>query len=170
MSIATLVGLGGDQVLSQYEILYPNGIPGSNGANTSILTLRQDQTFPWPTRETGTYDIFYQGQKITKTSVVEATDKSFQLAFRLDQNWLIFQYLNNWFKLCYDEFYGTADNEENTRVPMVVRALGPLKQVAKTATFHGVKIKSLKITDFDHTQGETARIDVGFIYYYSTFE
>jgi hypothetical protein len=86
------------------------------------------------------------------------------------QSWLIFQYLNNWFKLCYDEFYGTSDNEENTRVPMVVRALGPLKQVVKTATFHGVKIKSLKITDFDHTQGEPARIDVGFIYYYSTFE
>lgn len=170
MSIQTLVNLADDMVASQYEILFPSGVPGSGGADTLILTLRQDMQFPWPTRETGTYEVFYQGQKIVKTSVVEATDKQFSIQFRLDQNWVVFNLLNGWFKLVYDEFYGTADNEANTRVPMVVRALGAKKEVRKTATFQGVKIKSLKITDFDNTQGEPTRCECGFIYYYSTFE
>ena len=170
MSIETLVSLGSDQVTSQYEIIFPNGIPGAPGADLLKVTLRQDQTFPWPSREVGTYDIHYQGQKIVKTSVVEQTDKAFTIAFRLDEDWAIFNYFNAWFKKCYDEFYGTADNEANTRVPMVIRELGSLKQLKKTATFHGVKMKSIKPSDNDHGGGEAMRVECGFIYYYSTFE
>lgn len=170
MSIDQLVALGADQISAQFAIIFPNGLPGNSGADTNIITMRQDKTFPWPTRETGTYETFFQGQKIVKHSVVEATDKKFTIEFRLDQDWKIFTYFNNWFKLCYDEFLGTTDNDSNKRVPMVVVAYGAQKQVVKTAAFQGVTMYSFKISDVDQTSGEPTRVECGFIYYFSTFD
>lgn len=163
--VGQLTALGDDHHVSQYSIIFPNGIPGASGADTLSITLRQDQAFAWPSRETATYDVFYQGIKLPKESVVEATDKSFTLAFRLDQDWNVFTAFNAWFSKCFDEAEGTSDTEGNTRTKMIVQEYGPLKVLKQVGTFDGVKIKSIKPTDNDPAGTDPMRVDVGFIYY-----
>lgn len=162
--VGSLVALGDDQHSASYEIIFPNGIPGASGADLLAITLRQDQTFSWPSRESATYDVFYQGIKLPKLSVVEGTDKTFTINFRIDQDWNIFTAFNAWFGKSFDELNGTSDTEANTRTTMIVRELGPLKVPKQIGTFTGVKVKSIKPSDNDMQGTDPMRVEVGFIY------
>lgn len=169
MSIQTLIDLGGDQIKSQYRLLFPTGIPGGYPIDVMTLTLRQDQTFPWPQREVYTYDVFYQGVKITKTGVLDNTDKKFTLAFRQNENWDIFNALNAWYKYVFNEFEGLANNEASTRTRLIAQMLGANHQVTKQVVFHGIKPYSIKNDEPDHTSGDPMRTEIGFIYYWADY-
>jgi len=163
MSIDQLIELGDDQISSQFKLEFPTGLPG--GGNPDNLSMRADQSFDPPERRTGKYSVFYQGQKIEKTNVVEETDKTFELQFRCDQEWDIYNALDSWFKLTYDEENGTASNDADTRTDMVLRAIGTNKTSKKTIKYVGVKIESIKINEFNHETGDPLRITCNFIYY-----
>lgn len=169
MSIQQLIDLQNDQIRSQYRILFPTGIPGGYPVDPMSLTLRQDMNFPWPTREVSTYDVFYQGVKITKTGVLDNTDKKFTLEFRLDENWQIFNTFQAWYKKVFDEQEGLADNEAATRTKLIVQMLGANHQVTKQVTYNGIKIYSLGQDEPEHTSGDPMRVKVGFIYYWADF-
>ena len=162
--VGQLLALGDDHHSSQFEIIFPNGIPGASSADLLSITLRQDQTFAWPNRETATYDVFFQGIKLPKTSYVESTDKKFTINFRIDQDWNIFTAFNAWFGKSFDELNGTGDTEVNTRTTMVVRELGPLKVLKQVGKFEGVKVISIKPSDNDMQGTDPMRVEVGFIY------
>ena len=168
MALDKILNLGDDQISSQFLVVYPNGIPG--GGDAESLSLRMDQSFDPPQRVTGTYDVWHQGQKVVKTNVVEDTDKTFTLPFRLDQGWNIFDTLNAWYTLVYDEEEGTADNDLNTRTVMLVQMLGANKDVVKTLRYEGVKIKSIRITELNNESGDPVRIECEFIYLRVKFE
>lgn len=163
MSIDKILQLGDDQMASQFQLIFPNGIPG--GGDPDYITYRLDTQFDPPKREVGTYDVWSQGQKVTHTSVTENTTKEFTLPIRLDQGWKAYDALDNWFKLVYDEENGgSRGTNASTRVPMVLQALGVGKVVVKQLTWLGVKIKGLKITAWDQQSNEPSKVEADFIY------
>lgn len=181
MSIEQLLLLSDDQIVSQYSISFNDGIPGWPG-DTEEITFRQDQSFDPPQRVTGTYENWYQGQKIVKTNVVEETDKTFTIAFRCDQGWKIYDAFDAWFKRTYNEEDGTSAPDENiilnpegSRTDMTVKFFGSNKTTnldnpIKTFIYKGTKIKSIKPTELSHENGEPLRIECEFIYHKQTTE
>lgn len=162
ITIDTILGLGDDQLVSQFYCTFPTGIPGV--PNTEFLSLRMDQTFDPPKREVGTYDIMFMGMKIPKTNYTEQTDKMFMLPFRLDQGWTVYDALDNWLRLGWDEEKGTGAPDVNTRVPMVVQCFGPDKTLVKSITYDKVKLKGLKITSWDNNGTDPSRVECDFIF------
>jgi len=160
--ITYMEGLADDAMLNQYEILFPNGIPGGGDAN--LLKLRADQQFEMPQEMVEEYTIEYQGIKIPKTSSKEGTDKKFTIQFRLDSNWSVYRALYAWKNLVQDGNTGASGTEAQTRVPMLFNHYGPNKQLAYSIRFNDVKLLSLKGGSFDHTSADPARVEAEFIY------
>ena len=162
MSVQTILNLGDDQTVNQFQILFPGGIPG--GGNAEAISLRMDMQFAPPAQTIGKYDVFHKGIKIPKTTTVTETDKAFTLEVRLDQSGSIYKSLNNWKTLCYDFTNGTALPDLMTRTTMLVQLTDTQENVMMTWTFSGVKIYELTPPTMDNATGDPARATVGFIY------
>ena len=163
MSIDKILELGDDQMASQFQLVFPNGIPG--GGDPDYITYRLDTAFDPPKREVGVYDVWSQGQKVTQTGVTESTSKEFTLPIRLDQGWKAYDALDNWFKIVYDEENGgSKGGNAASRVPMLIQALGVNKVVTKQLSWIGVKIEGLKITAFEQQSNEPLKCEADFIY------
>ena len=159
-----LYNLGLDALTNQYSILFPAGIPGAPGANIGAISLRQDQVFPTPKREVGTYLTWYQGLKIERRGFVEQTEKKFTIAFRIDEDWNVFSAMLAWFKKAYDDFNGTGDIEANCRAPMIYQHYGANKVVKRTETYFGVLLIGIKPTENNHEESAGMRTECDFIY------
>lgn len=166
MSINVAVALQDDQTLNMYEIAFPEGVPG--GGDPLLLQYRADQQFQIPERLLATYLIERMGIAIPKTTSKEETTKEFTIPIRLDSDWKVYNDLNAWFKLCFDEVTGIYSGEADTRVPMLFRAFGPGKALKKQIKFNGCKIKGINPPPFDHTTGDPARVEASFIYAYTS--
>jgi len=162
MSVQTILNLGDDQTVNQYQILFPAGIPG--GGDATNLVLRMDTTFAAPAQTMSKYDIFYKGIKIPKTGTVTDTDKSFTIEVRLDQKGDIYKALDGWKTRCYDFSNGTALPDLMTRTTMLVQLTDTQENVMMTWTFTGVKIFELTPPSLDNATGDPARVTIGFIY------
>lgn len=162
MSVQTILNLGDDQTVNQYQILFPAGIPGVGDATN--ICLRMDTTFTAPPETSSKYDIFHKGVKVSKTGTVTETDKSFTVEVRLDQKGDVYRALDKWKKNCYDSSNGTALPEAMTRTTMLVQLTDTQENVMMTWTFTGVKIYELTPPTLDNTNGDPARITIGFIY------
>jgi len=161
MSLDQILNLGDDQIQSQFSVEF-SSIPG--GGDPVTISLRMDQEFDPPARETGTYEIWYQGQKIVKTSVVDATEKMFTLNFRIDQEWKTYSALSKWYSMVYDEEEGTAQEDAVTRTSFICTAYGPNKTPKFRMKYKKVKIKKLKVGTFNNQEGEPLRAEAEFIY------
>jgi len=168
VNIDTLARLADDVLVNSYQVIFAQGIPGSPGLDTSILTYRQAKTFAWPEFTVNRYANMYQGLKIERTGNMEETDKSLGLSFRLDVPQIVYRACKNWSRLVFDDFNGTGGTEAETRVSIVLQELGPNKQVIKTGTFHFCKPFKFGQDANDHGAGEAKHIEVGFIYGYFT--
>ena len=172
LNMLQLLDLQGDQIGSQFIIRFTDSaffkaLPGIPPAfDPKALSLRMDQAWDPPQRTLGTYEIYFQGLKVTKTSIVDQTDKQFQLQFRLDENWNIYQALNAWYRAAFDDIQGTAAPEKTTRTVMDVEYYGGQEAPVFTQRFQGVKILSVKPGSYDPSSGEPARVDAGFSFYY----
>jgi len=162
MSVQTILNLGDDQTVNQYQIVFPGGIPG--GGNATNIALRMDTSFTAPAQTISKYDVFYKGIKIPKTGTVTETDKSFTLEVRLDQSGDIYKALDAWKTRCYDFTNGTALPDIMTRTTMLVQLTDTQENVMMTWTFTGVKIYELTPPTLDNTTGDPARTIIGFIY------
>lgn len=164
MGIASdLMKLGSDQLQTQFEIIFPKGIPG--GGNTDILSLRADTQFDPPERTVGSYEVFKKGVKMVYTNMVQDMDKSsLTLEFRLDQEWAVYDALNAWHKLCYDYETGTALPESATRTDIYAIAEDKQLNTVKTLKFIDAKIKSLKVGTFDNQGADPVRVTAIFIF------
>lgn len=175
MSLEEILQLGDDQISSMYIAAFTN-LPTSLGITDRALSMRMDQPFDPPERNVETYQVWFQGQKVERTSALEGTDKTFQLNFRCDQNWEIYRALNDWYKLVYDEETLTpgADAQQGdfaNRAIFRIECYGADRSTLfSTHTYRGVKIRSLKPTEFSPESGDPIRIEVGFIYLNYTFE
>lgn len=169
MSVSSnTMALSDDQLASQYEVIFPNGIPGGGDANR--IALRMDTTFDPPEQTVGTYELFKKGVKIIKTNMIQDMDKTLPLEVRLDQQWKVHDDLNNWFKLCYNYETGVALEESATRTLMYIVALDTQGTIVKTIKFLDVKLKSLKIGTFDNQGTDPVRVTMTIIFNDMDFE
>ena len=159
-----LIGtIGVDQLQTQYNLVFPEGIPG--GGNADLITLRADTSFTPPERTVGSYDVYHKGVKITRTNMVQDMTKEFTVEIRLDQQWEVWDSLNSWMKMIYDFETGTALGEIPVRTIMMLQALDVQNNVTKTFSFLGVKIKSIGFSNgFDNQGTDPVRLSVIFVF------
>jgi hypothetical protein len=172
LNLLQLIQLSGDQIQSQYIIRFVDPsffskFPGTpSNFDPKELSLRLDQQFDPPQRQLGTYEIAFQGLKVTKTSIVDTTDKQFQLQIRMDENWVMYKAMNAWYRACFDDIRGVASPEKDVRTIMELHAYGGKSTPVHIIRFHGVKITNLKPGSFDPAGAEPLRIEASFTYYY----
>lgn len=151
-----------DQMANQFE-LYFFGKPVSN---IQEIALRMDKSFDIPEKSVSKVDINYQGVKIPKLLSQEETDKSFNLTFRLDENWMVYNTLNIWFGRTLHPKKGSTLPIKDREVTALFRALKKNKEVSREFVFRHVLISSIKLLEFDHSSSEPTRVDCKFIYSY----
>lgn len=162
MSSDVIMNLGDDQLASQYQVVFPTGIPG--GGNTEAISLRMDQDFDPPEDSVETYEIPFKGMKILKTSMTHAMDKRFTVNVRLDQQWKVYDDLLAWYHRCYDPINGTALPDTATRTDVVIQAQDGQQVVKKNIRFKNSKITGLKVATFDNASTDPTRVTVNFIF------
>ena len=162
MSTDTIMALGDDQLANQFKIIFPGGIPG--GGNTDAISLRMDQSFDPPEDVIERYEIIYKGMKIPKTTKTHGMTKEIQLTVRLDQQWKVFDDLNNWYKLCYDPINAVAMPDLMTRTDVIFQAEDGQNSVVKNIRFKGAKIVSSKIESFEHSSTDPSRLTLTLIF------
>jgi hypothetical protein len=162
MSSDIILALGDDQLASQFQLAFPNGIPG--GGDSDQIRLRMDQDFDPPEDAVETYEIKYKGMTILKTSMTHSMDKKFTVNVRVDQQWKVFDDLNAWWKMCYDPINGVALPDASVRTDIIVQAQDGQKVVKKNIRFKNCKIHSIKINPFDNASADPTRITLGFIF------
>lgn len=163
MLIDQIANLGDDQMASQFEVVFPQGIPG--GGDGTRLGLRMDQAFQVPEKTVGRYDVRYRGLQIPKTSNVDGTTKEFSLSFRVDQNWGVYDDLKRWRDLVYDDRNATSGSEAETRTTVIVNHYGTDNQIKKQWTFTGVKLFSMNTTESSHESEDPLRVECNFIFF-----
>lgn len=164
MGIASdLMNLGSDQLKTQYEIVFPKGIPG--GGNTDLLSLRADMQLDLPEWTVGTYEVFKKGVKLVYTNMLQEMDKSsLTIDFRLDQEWGVYDALKGWANLCYNYQTATALPESATRTDIYVLAQDHMNNTVKTIKIIDAKIKSVKLAEFDNQGSDPQRVQAIFIF------
>lgn len=153
-----ILNAGDDQLNSQFNLVFPAGIPG--GGSGENIALRMDQSFDPPAESTGEYEIFFQGIKIPVLNMTDETDKHITLSVRLDQQWAVFDDIMNWKEGCYNPRTGTRMASSDTRIPVLVQALDGQKNISKTLRFTGVQCKEVKITSFEHNGTDPSRLEL----------
>ena len=162
MSVERILALGEDQLAAQYVISFPEGLP--NGGNSDNLMLRLDQSFDPPEEMVGDYDIRYRGMLVKKTNMTEATEKSFSVDVRIDQNWEIIKDLQQCKEMTYNALTGTAMSEEETRFTMQINAMDQNNNIVASMQYNYCKVKGLKIGTFDNASEDPLRATITFIY------
>lgn len=170
MALNYLSGLGtsiDDQMLNQFEVVF-SAIPNdTSGIAMTDVTLRMDRSIDIPEVKVATYEIEYRGVKLPMIASKEDFDKTFSLNFRVDENWQIFNALNNWYTSSFNESTGAGSAFANTKCNVIFNAYKAGNTVAKTINFENVRIKSIKVETFDHSSGDPSRVECNFIYTWS---
>ena len=161
-SSLNMMGLGDDQMASQYGIVFPEGIPG--GGNAENITLRMDQQFDPPEDNTTMYEIIFRGMKIPKTSMTHEMTKEAIIMVRIDQTWEIYKDLIAWSHKCYDPINGTALPDSMVRTTMLVQMYDGQGKVVQTFRFRGTKLKGLKVETLDNASADPLRVTLNFIF------
>jgi hypothetical protein len=167
LNLNQLMALGNDQIMSQFIIRFPNGIPGS-AVNPKLLSLRMDQAFEIPEKTIGTYELHFQGLKVVKNSVTDGTEKKFTVSFRLDGNWQVWDALEAWYDKTFDDILGVSSPEQDVSTTMTVDFYANKNVSIKTFTFTGVRIFALKPGGTDPASGEPMRCEAQFLYHKRT--
>jgi len=161
MSVDRILNLGDDAHVNQFQLVFPNGIP--TGGDSETISLRAEN-FSMPTQTIYKYDIDFRGSKIPKTGRKEDTDKTYSISVRVDQQWKVYDDLKSWHKACYDSSTNTALPDMAVRTPVVIQTLDGNNKIVKTFNFMYSKITDIKVSDFDNTSGDPAKLDLTFIY------
>jgi hypothetical protein len=162
MSTDSMIALGNDQLVSQWDIGFPEGFP--TGGNADDIALRCDMDFQIPEQIVGTYPIWKKGVKVDKTNMITGTDKKFSLVWRLDQNWNAFDAIQKWFTAVYDPITGTGLPDNMARATILCQAVDTMNAIKKVIRFKGSKPISISMSPFSNNGEDPMRVTVGFIY------
>lgn len=161
-SINTIIGLGDDQMAGQCNLVFVGGIPG--GGDGDRVTLRLDQSIDPPERMVETYEFFFQGEKRVMTSMTDATDKTFTVDVRVDQNWGVIQDLERWLYYTYDFQNGKALPSASVRTTGQLQYFDGQNNIVKSYTYLGLGIKGLKNGTSDMSSPDPLRTTISFIF------
>ena len=170
--VQSLIDSGDDQINSQFLVYLrdKNKILGPL-SNHPLFLIRMNDTFQIPDMGVAKTEIMWRGMKIPKTLVKDEMNKEITLKFRVDQTWIIYDIFYKWMKRVYTNNEGLSQNEQKTRLNLMLFALGPKfgggggKQVYHIWEFQGCKITNLKVDQFQHSGGEPINIEVTFIFW-----
>jgi hypothetical protein len=162
MSTDVIFSRGADQLLSQFEVSFPFGIP--TGGSHANVALRVDLGFTIPEQSVGTYDIHKKGLVITKTNTQTTTSKQFALEWTVDQDWTTFVDMKKWADSVYDPINGTALSESEVRAIILVTMLDTQNEVKKKFRFKNCKPINYTLTGLDNSSGDPMRCTMTFIY------
>lgn len=155
-----LLVAGADSLKSQFEVLFPGGIPG--GGNSIAISLRMDETFDPPEHGVQIYEIFRKGQKIPKAGGAEEVDKMFTVNVRLDQQWGVYDSLNNWKERVYNSETGTPGQSPGMRTTVEVVSLDENNFPIRRIQFTGVFISKIKVQEFDNQSADPQKLECTF--------
>lgn len=162
MSLTVQTALQDDAWANQWELIFPDGIPG--GGNSTLLTLRADKQLDLPAETITQSVVEYQGTMIPKTSAKKETDKKFAVSFRIDINWEVYDALQACLQLTFDDETGIYKTEAETRFDQIVRHIGPDRAIKKVIRLYKCKLWELKNTAFDHSSGDPLAAEAQFMY------
>jgi hypothetical protein len=162
MSINDVINLSDDQMASQFQIQFPNGIPG--GGSGDEIALRMDQSLDIPEEAVGEYIFYYKGLKIVRPNMIDESTKELLITVRLDQQWNIFEQIKAWKRLVHDPINGTRLPTASVSTTMLFQALDGSGDVMQTATFTNVIIKNFKVTSFENEGGDPARVEMNLLF------
>lgn len=157
-----IMAVGDDAYRSQYEIVFPSGIPG--GGSNLLLSLRQKGTFDPPEHGVVTYEVIKKGQKVVKPGGAEEVDKMFVLTFRVDQLWKVYDDLYAWKQLVYNEDTGSPGQSSRYRTTVIVRNLNENNIPLASFKFTGTFLQKLKVTEMDNESGEPVEVEATFYF------
>lgn len=165
--VQDVLTIGDDALASQFEISFPEGLPG--GGDEKHYRLRCDQPIDTPAESIGTYDIMRKGRKITKTNREETTEKTITVSIRLDETWQIYYELLKWKRYSFDPITGGSAIPDgiwpvSIRAPFVISSLNRNNDPAHGFIYTKAKPISIKVTAFDPSSDQPLRVEVVFIY------
>ena len=162
MSVSKILAASDDQMASRAFIVFPNGLP--TGGDSESIALRIDQSFDIPEIIVSEYEVSWKGMKVKRTGQNDATDKTFQIQVRIDQQWKVMDDLYALSKATYDGNTGTSLPDSVTRFPFAILFVDGQDVVKKTVTFQHAKLKSFTIQSVDPTSEDPLRVQLSFIY------
>ncbi len=162
MSINDVINLSDDQMASQFQIQFPNGIPG--GGSGDDIALRMDTSLDIPDETVGEYTFYYKGMKVVRPNMIEESPKELLLTVRIDQQWGIFEDIKNWKRLVHDPINGTRLPTASVSTTLLFQALDGSGNVVQTTTFTNVVIKSFKVTSFENEGGDPSRVEMNLLF------
>ena len=163
-----LIDLGDEQLKSQFQVLFPMGIPGSD-LNPEELTLRIVDEVPLPEKGVMQYERWVRGIQVILTGGAEETTKEITINIAIDQKWKNFDAINKWCDKSFDPEKGRAGKEKETRVPIIIQALDRVEgdempQPVKNIVFTKAKVKKLAPTGFNNQEGDGMIMALTFIF------
>jgi hypothetical protein len=162
MSTDVIFGRGDDQLISQFDVSFPGGIPTGGGGEN--ISLRVDLGFTFPEQSVGTYDIHKKGMVVTKTNTQTTTSKQFPLEWTVDQDWVTFDDMKKWADSVYDPIKGVALPESSVRGTLLVSMLDTQNNVKKKVRFKNCKPINYTLTGLDNAGSDPLRCTMTFIY------
>lgn len=168
----TILGLGDDQLASQFVAIFPEGVPGTPSLNPYELGFYIDDSgIDPPEKSIGTYERWIRGINVPKLGGSEATTKELELTLHINQNWLNYDAIENWYNRVRSK-KGVPGVDSGNRVPMEVWMLGrsdgspdfadlvPIKRLV----WENVQITSLKISEVVPNSEDPSKVTCGFIF------
>jgi len=162
MAIDPILNLQDDQMVNQFKLVFPKGIPGSG--NASLVELRMDKTIDMPEETSSTYEFFIRGMKIVKTGMLDETEKTLTFDVRLDQQWGVYDSLITWKRMCHDGQQGTRMPSSVTGTVVLIQALDGQNAVVKTFKLGFVFCKGVKVAAFDNESADPARVTLNLVW------
>jgi hypothetical protein len=159
----TAFNLGDDAMSNQFKVTFEGGIPGATNS-TENVQLRLDQTLVIPARTFAQYEFFFRGLKITKMSRLEESAKEISMEVRVDQQWKVYDDIQNWHRLVFDDRNATAASEAETRRTIRVDSIDGEDKIAKSFFIRSAKLKEIGDITFDQNSGDPIRMNLTFIF------
>lgn len=172
--ISTILGLGNDQLSTQYELAFPNGIPGGATADEMRdIMLRTQGSFTIPNEGVGSYESFYKGLKVNRPNGLDESTKELTIDVRVDELWGVYDAFKNWKNQVFNPLGGTVGNVKsdyadanNIATLLQVNALSTrTHEVIKSFYFHYTILRDIAISAFDYSSGEPVVLTLTFTFY-----
>jgi len=157
-----ILQLKDNQMANQFEIFFPQGIPG--GGDISELALRIKGAIPLPDKTILSWDRIYKGVKIPFPMTVDETDKTLTFIALIDQGWEIYDALRNYHDLIFDPRSATALPTSMIRTTVGIRMLNGQQQTVKTLLFKGAFMNRFKASDPDYEAQEPQEVEMEWKY------
>jgi len=157
-----ILQLKDNQMANQFEIFFPQGIPG--GGDISELALRIKGAVPLPDKTIGMWDRIYKGVKIPFPVTVDETDKSLTLIALIDQTWEVYDALKAYHNMIFNSREATAYPISEVRTIIGIRMLNGQQQAVKTFLFKGAFLTRLKVSDPDYEATEPQEVEMEWKY------